>query len=51
MVGHVVFAAVLVLFIVVMGALYHEATRPINETDEWCSQVDIELDRGQGWRA
>ena len=51
MIGWVAVLAGVAVFAVVMGLLLRTTMRPLNETDEWCSEVDQDLDaRYGGWR-
>lgn len=45
MVAWLILAIVVLVFATVMAGLWHEAVRPLNETDEFCSRNDTELDR------
>lgn len=44
----VVFVGVLALFVTVMACMWHEFTRPLDESDALCARVDDDLDAMYG---
>lgn len=51
MIGWIAVIVFTVAFAAVMGGLLRTAMRPLDETDEHCAQVDMDLDRAYGgWR-
>lgn len=51
MIEWLILGVVLFVFGCVMVGLWHESMRPLDEIDEWCGEVDEDLDvMYGGWR-